>query len=136
MENPGTAGSRWEPRAGFDLLQRATRDLQRLRVTRGRSQRTMRQIRDASANLGLALALLAAPGMSSLARAADPNYCFHNLVNGFGLAGVGSYSQPAFADIDGDGDVDVFIGEGSRSQTNTDGDSDEVCFVGFSEKCY
>jgi cysteine-rich repeat protein len=31
--------------------------------------------------------------------------------NPFGLADVGSYSTPSFADLDGDGDLDAFIGE-------------------------
>jgi hypothetical protein len=32
--------------------------------------------------------------------------------NPFGLADVGSYASPAFADIDGDGDLDAFVGNG------------------------
>ncbi len=32
------------------------------------------------------------------------------LINPFGLANVGIYSSPVFADIDGDGDVDGFVG--------------------------
>jgi len=31
--------------------------------------------------------------------------------NPFGLANVGSYAAPSFADLDGDGDLDAFIGE-------------------------
>ncbi len=31
--------------------------------------------------------------------------------NPFGLAGVGNYASPTFADLDGDGDLDAFIGE-------------------------
>jgi hypothetical protein len=33
------------------------------------------------------------------------------VVNPFGLADVGSYSTPSFADIDGDGDLDALVGE-------------------------
>ncbi|MBG9386530.1 FG-GAP-like repeat-containing protein [Caenimonas aquaedulcis] len=33
--------------------------------------------------------------------------------NPFGLANVGYYASPAFADIDGDGDLDAFVGDGA-----------------------
>ena len=37
------------------------------------------------------------------------------VTNPFGLADVGLYSAPSFADLDGDGDLDAFVGERSAS---------------------
>jgi len=111
MHGAMTGGSRSNLTAGYELLRRATRELRRLRATRGRSRRTARQVREASAMLALALALLGAPGMSAPAAAADPDFCFQNFVNGFGLADVGDLGNPVLADIDGDGDLDALIGE-------------------------
>ena len=37
--------------------------------------------------------------------------CGSRVTNPFGLADVGGFSSPSFADLDGDGDLDAFIGE-------------------------
>jgi len=111
MRNSNAIGPRPGLTTGCELLRQATHDLRRLRVTRGRSRRTARQIRRASAMLALALALLGAPGTPPAA-AADPDFCFQNFVNAFGLNDVGDDSAPVFGDIDGDGDFDALVGEG------------------------
>ena len=42
--------------------------------------------------------------------ATNPNFA-SAVTNPFGLADVGSFSAPTFADIDGDGDLDAFVGD-------------------------
>ncbi len=111
MQYSGTNESRPQLAAAYELLREATRELRRLRATRGRTRRTSRRIREASARLALALALLGAPALTAPAHAADPDYCFQNFVNGFGLAPVVIRSNPALGDLDGDGDLDALIGE-------------------------
>ncbi len=70
--------------------------------------------------------------------------------NPFGLAGLGSYSSPALADLDGDGDLDALIGAGSgdtylfENQAPGDSDGDGIpdsggagpCATGQTSNCF
>jgi hypothetical protein len=90
-----------------DVLREASRELRYLRLVRGASRRTGRQIARATAVLLAAAALLGAGPLARPARASDPHFLSPYPR---GLYAVGSYSKPAFTDIDGDGDLDAFIG--------------------------
>lgn len=98
------------PLVGVELLAQSTKALRRLRLVRGASRRTARRIAQATAVVALALGLL---GIAPLAEPADalsiPNFAATS-TNPFGLADIGSYAAPTFADIDNDGDLDAFIG--------------------------
>ncbi|NEQ78135.1 MAG: hypothetical protein F6K23_37195 [Okeania sp. SIO2C9] len=52
-------------------------------------------------------------------------------VNPFGLADVGSFSSPTFADIDGDGDLDAFVGhyDGNTNFFENTGDASNPSFA-------
>jgi hypothetical protein len=54
------------------------------------------------------------------------------VTNSFGLADVGDYAAPAFADIEGDGDLDVFVGnlDGDTIFLANDGTPTAPLFVG------
>jgi hypothetical protein len=92
---------------GERLLRESTRELARLRVTRGAGRRTAARVKRALAVLALAASLLGIP----LAGTAAATPQFVSPIHNFGLGAVAGSSTPALGDLDGDGDLDALVGE-------------------------